>query len=200
MSCSSPAAIPGDRVRARGPQAQAQLRARAHGGGARAEPRADRAASRSSRRALAGAAVRAPAGDQAQSGRRGAAANRPARRLRARGDRAGARAVALPQQARVLLRRSNEDGELQCGFHAPAGGTAGRADRGLPARLRARQPRARAGAGLVSRAGLERLGAQRGSATTATSGAASPDRTGAHDCATWSCARAGAPASCRSAS
>ena len=40
-----------------------------------------------------------------------------------------------------------------CGFHAPAGARSGDADRGLPARLRARQPRARGRARLVPRAG-----------------------------------------------
>ena len=47
-----------------------------------------------------------------------AAPDRPARGLRARADRARGRAVALPQQARVLV-RDRPDGELVLGFHAP---------------------------------------------------------------------------------
>ena len=122
-------AIPGDRVRAvvhKRKRSYAHARARRD---PRAEPRADRAARRPSGRAVAGAPLRAPARDQARAGRRRAAADRPARRVRAGGDRAGAGAVALPQQARVLLRRSRRLPELGrgsrglvCGFHAPAGG------------------------------------------------------------------------------
>jgi 23S rRNA (uracil1939-C5)-methyltransferase len=52
--------------------------------------------------------------------------DRQARGLRARADRAGRAAMALPQQARVLL-RNRRRGELVCGFHAP-----GRFDRILP--------------------------------------------------------------------
>ena len=93
------------RPRARGHhEAQASVRRSAHAAGARAEPRADRAARRSPRRALAGAALRAPAGDQARAGAGRADADRPSRRLPARPDRARRRAVALPQQARVLVR------------------------------------------------------------------------------------------------
>ena len=134
------------RPRARGRvQAQAQLRARAHGRGARAEPRADRAAGRPPGRALAGAPLRAPARDQAASRSR----TRCARigrldGLRAGGDRArrwnsGATATssstrsataATERRARVRLSRARR--------RQP-----GDADRGLPARLRARQPRAR---------------------------------------------------------
>ena len=77
------------RPRARGrAQAQAQLRARPHARGAGAEPRADRPARRPSRRPVAGDPLRAPARDQARAGARGARTDRPARRLRARADRA----------------------------------------------------------------------------------------------------------------
>ena len=63
-----------------------------------------------------GHGLRAPARREARPGRRGAAPARPPRRLRARADRARGRRVALPQQARVLVRRA-PDGELALGFH-----------------------------------------------------------------------------------
>ena len=53
-------------------------------------------------------------------------------------------AVALPQQARVLVRRRRRTARCVCGFHAPGSLGADRSHRGLPARLRARQPAARA--------------------------------------------------------
>ena len=59
-----------------------------------------------SRRPLAGAALRAAARAQARAGRRRAATDRQARRVRDGADRALGRALALPQQARVLLRRA----------------------------------------------------------------------------------------------
>ena len=97
-------AIPGDLVRAvitKRKRAYAEARTLR---GPRAQPRAHRAARRPSRRALAGAALRAPAGDQARAGPGRADADRPSRGLRARRDRPRRRAVALPQQARVLVR------------------------------------------------------------------------------------------------
>ena len=66
--------------------------------------------------------------------------HRPARGLRARADRAGARAVALPQQARVLLRRG---ARRRAGVRLPRARPL-RRDRpadGLHARLRALQRR-----------------------------------------------------------
>ena len=111
------------RSRARGrAQAQAQLRARPRRRGARAQPRADRAARRPSGRALAGAPLRAPASGQAHAGRRRAAADRPARRVRAGGDRARAGAVALPQQARVLLRGRTSRRRSWCAAFTPRPG------------------------------------------------------------------------------
>ena len=112
-----------------------------------------------------------------------------------------------------------EEADLVCGFHAPCGRKPGGCDRGLPAGLRAGQPRPRGRAGLVPRAGThawERAvaaageGGARGGSAPARRGRAgrrggerdgpAPRRTGAHACATWSCAKAGAPASCRCAS
>ena len=72
-----------------------------------------------------------------------------------------------------------------CGFHAPGRWDEIVADGRLPARLRARQRGARAGARLVA--------ARRASAP----GTGAPSRA---SCATSSCARAAAPASCRSGS
>ena len=103
-SSSSPARCPGDRVRAvvgKAKRAYAEARAVEI-----LEPSPDR-----SRRAAdhPGApwqvlALRAPARGQGRAGRRRAAPHRPARGLRARADRARGGAVALPQQARVLVR------------------------------------------------------------------------------------------------
>ena len=80
-------AVPGDRVRAViGKRKRAYAEARAVEI-ARAQPRPDRAGGRPSGRAVAGAALRAPARGQAGAGRRRAAAHRQARRLRAGADR-----------------------------------------------------------------------------------------------------------------
>ena len=97
-------AIPGDRVRAvvtKRKRAYAEARTVEV---ARAEPRADPGGRGPPGRAVAGAAVRAPARGQGRAGRRRAAPHRPPRGLRARADRPRRRAVALPQQARVLVR------------------------------------------------------------------------------------------------
>ena len=149
-------AVPGDRVRA------LVTKSKRHYAEGRAvellEPSPDRVApARPPRRALAGPALRAPARGQGRAGRRRAAPDRPARRLRARADRARRRAVALPQQARVLVRRRRA-GQLVCGFHAPGPLGPHRAGGRLPARLRARQRGARAGPGVVPRRGPVRLG------------------------------------------
>ena len=119
-------AIPGDRVRA---VVHKRKRSYAHARTLEVlEPSPERIAPVAEHpgRALAGDPLRAPARDQARPGRRGAAADRPPRRLRAGGDRPGAGAVALPQQARVLVRRARGrgGGELVCGFHAPRAATA----------------------------------------------------------------------------
>ena len=114
------------RPRARGrAQAQAQLRPRAHARGARAEPRAHRAA-RPTTRACPGRCSPTSASWRSSSEQVDDA-------LRRIGKLDGfeleeivpaLRAVALPQQARVLLRRRRRRRrrQLVCGFHAPAGG------------------------------------------------------------------------------
>ena len=73
-------------------------------------PGPDRAARPASRRAVAGAALRAPARGEAEPGRGRARADRGLRAGARRADRAGRRAVALPQQARVLVRRRTRTG------------------------------------------------------------------------------------------
>ena len=114
-------ALPGDRVRARLTKVEARLR--------RGERRSS--SSRPSAERIADACVHegepcpgAPwqglpyerqLAEKRDPGRRGAAPPRPPRRLRARADRARGRRVALPQQARVLVRRAAE--RLALGFH-----------------------------------------------------------------------------------
>ena len=98
---------------------------------------------------------------------------------------AGARAVALPQQARVLVRRRTPTARSSAASTRPAPGRGSSSTRGLPAGLRARQRGARGGA----RAGAASRASRR---TTAARARAS--------CATSSSARAGAPASSRSGS
>ena len=74
------------------------------------------------------------------AGRRRAAADRQARRLRARADRAGGGAVALPQQARVLVRdRRGRRARVRLPRPRPLGRD--RRDLRLHAGLRARQRR-----------------------------------------------------------
>ena len=72
--------------------------------------------------------------------------------------RSSSGAIATSSSTRSAM---SEDGELRVRLSRSGGWQAGRADRGLPAGLRAGQPRARAGAALVSRAGPHRLGARR---------------------------------------
>ena len=111
-------------------------------------------------------------------------ADRPAGGLRARADRPGRRAVALPQQARVLLRDR----------------------RGRRAALRLSRPgllagdRRHPGCLLASERGQRRAGAGRGLVPGAGAAGASTAGARAGCCATSSSARAGAPASCRSGS
>ncbi len=76
-------ALPGDRVKAAGGEAQAQLCPCASGGDPGGESGAHPADGRASRGGLAGAPLRAPAPDQARAGGGRAAAHRQARRLRA---------------------------------------------------------------------------------------------------------------------
>ncbi len=86
-------------------QAQAHLRPRPHARGA--EPSPERIAPRADHPGVPWQVLpyeRQLEIKRAQV-RRSAAADRAAGRLRARGDRAGARTVALPQQARVLVRQ-----------------------------------------------------------------------------------------------
>ena len=111
--------------------------------------------------------------------------HRPARRLRAGADRAGGGGVALPQQARVLVRRPPTDGGLVCGFHAP-----GRWDQILPLDdcLLASERGNAAREQVLAWARAEGLRAQR-----------SP-RAARARCATSWCARAGARARSRFAS
>ena len=160
-------------------EAQARLRRGAHARGARAEPRAHRAARRPPRRAVAGAALRAPARRQARAGRRRADADRQARGLRARRHRPRGRAVALSQQARVLVRRPAPTASSSAASTRPARGTRSSPVERLPAGLRALQRRARARCSRgVARAACRRWTAARTRAC----------------CATSSCARGGAPA------
>ena len=131
---------------------------------------------------LAGPPLRAPARRQAGAGRRGAAPDRRPRGLRARADRAGRRAVALPQQARVLVRRARTASSCSASTPAAAG------TRSSTSTTACSPPRR-----------------QRGRATTCATGPAreaSPPTTRtttAACCATWSSARAGAPARSRPA-
>ena len=81
-----------------------------------------------------------------RAGRRRAAAHRPARGLRARADRARRRAVALPQQARVLVRHRRRTASSSAASTRPARWDEIVARRRLPAGLRARQRGARRGA------------------------------------------------------
>ena len=222
-------AIPGDRVRA---VVHKRKRSYAHARTLEVlEPSPERIAphGRPPWRALAGAPVRAPAGDQARAGRRGAAADRPARGLRAAGDRAGASSSGAIATSSSTRSESPPAGppaqELVCGFHAPAG-----ANRVAPiedcllASERGNLARERR-AGLVPCAGADRVGAWRrrdaagaeGDEPAAGTRRAAPGdgrarrgarrasarrrrRTGARGCATWSCAKAGTRASCRSGS
>ena len=119
-------ALPGDRVRARADQGQARLRGGARGRARAAERRAGPRPLPARRRAVpgrpvAGAAVRAPARAQAAAGRRRARADRRPRRVRARADRARRRGVALPQQARVLVRGATTTGSCSASTPAAAG-------------------------------------------------------------------------------
>ena len=142
----------------RGDQAQAPLRRGAHGRGARARPRPHRAGRRPPGRAVAGAALRAPAGDQGRAGRRRAAAHRPARRLRARADRArrassGATATSSSSPSAPTTGRRR----CICGFHAPGRWERIVADGGLPAASERGNAARRAVLAWAARSGLTAL-------------------------------------------
>ena len=118
-SSSSPARIPGDRVRARvGKAKRAYAEARAI---EILEPSPDRIepGRRPPRRAVAGAALRAPARGQARAGRRRADAA-------SAGSRASSSSRSSPPSSSGATATSSStrsatgaDGELVCGFHAP---------------------------------------------------------------------------------
>ena len=163
------------RPRARGRrQVQARLRRGARGRDPRAEPRADPAGRRPPGRAVAGAALRAPARGQAGAGR----TTRCARIGKLDGFELEPIVPALEQwRYRNKLEYSfgaETSGRLVCGFHAP--GPLGRDRRGarLPAGVRGRQRRSRADRGVVPRAGTD---------------APYDRRSGEGCCATWSCAK-----------
>ena len=118
-----------------------------------------------------------------------------------RADRSRARTVALPQQARVLVRRARRgDGELSAASTRPAGGNALMpiedcllaSERGnLARRSRAGWCRAEGlSAWERGRSGARRR-ERRARGASATSGSARRPTAG-RGCATWSCARAGA--------
>ena len=111
-------AVPGDRVRAvvgKSKRAYAEARAVEI---LRAQSGADPGGRRSSRRALAGAALRAPARGQAGAGGRRAAADRQARGLRARADRPAVEQWRYRNKLEYSF-GTEDTGRLVCGFHAP---------------------------------------------------------------------------------
>ena len=179
-------AIPGDRVRAVVTKSKRPTARPTSSSCSTPSPERIAPGRRPPRRAVAGPALRAPARGQGRAGRGRAAAHRPARRLRDGADRRRRAAVALPQQGRVLVRdrpgRSRPAAGLRLPRHRQLGGH--RRHRRLPAGLRARQRRAPRGARVLPRAGPRGLG---------------PPLAAGASCATWSSARAAAPASCRSA-
>ena len=81
--------------------------------------------------------------------------HRRLRRLRAGADRARGRAVALPQQARVLIRGARRRAGPRLSRPRPLG--PGRRRRGLPARLGGEQPRPQRDPGVGAREGPPRL-------------------------------------------
>ena len=103
------------------------------------------------RRALAGAALRAPARREERADRRRPAPPRRARRLRPRAGRARRAAMALPQQARVLIRGARRPPGARLPPPRQLGGRDRR--RGLPAGVGAQQRGAQPG---------PRVGAARG--------------------------------------
>ena len=136
----------------RGHQAQAGLRRGADPRGARALARPRRARGRPSRRALAGAALRAPARGQGGAGRRGAAADRRTSKASSWSRSSRPAELALPQQARVLVRhRAGGDAGLRLPRARPWERIEPSSDCLLA--VRARQRGAPRGAGVVPRPG-----------------------------------------------
>ncbi len=141
-------ALPGRPGAGRGDESEEALRRGPRGRAAacrrRPRPRPLHARRRAlPRRPLAGPPLRAPAGDQGRTGRGGAAPDRQPRRLRAGADRRRRAAVALPQQARILLRRRRRRPDPRLPRPRPLG--PGRRRRRLPPRLRGRQRRPQRG-------------------------------------------------------
>ena len=152
-------AVPGRPRARRGRQGQEGVRrgARRRDRRAVAGPRAR--GRRPSGRAVAGAAVRAPARGQGVAGRRGADADRAAVGLRAGADRARRRAVALPQQGRVLVRHGRRGRARVRLPRARAAGTRSSPMGDCKLVSAARERAARAGARVLQ--GLRRVGPAR---------------------------------------
>ena len=136
-------AIPGDRVRAVVTSASAPTPRRAR---SRSSSRAPTGSRRSpTTRARRGRCCPTSASSRSRPSRsttRCAGIGQP-RRLRARADRPGRRAVALPQQARVLVRHGRRRRRSCAASTRPGSWERIVADGRLPARLRARQRSAR---------------------------------------------------------
>ena len=145
-------AIPGDRVRA---VVHKRKRSYAHARTLEVlAPSPERIAPRrrAPGRRVAGDPLRAPARDQARTGPRGArAARRSSSGFDARGDRPGGRSNGATATSSSTRSATAPTARSCAASTRPAGGNAVRGDGGLPARLRARQPRARARGRLVSR-------------------------------------------------
>ena len=141
-------------------QVQALVRRGGHARAARAEPGAHRARGAAPGCALAGAPLRAPAEREGGPGARRARPPGPLRGPPGRADPARRGAAALPQQARVLLRRGRGG---RAGARLPPA-RALRPDRRREPRragLRARGRAARGREGVVSRGGPVDLGPAR---------------------------------------
>ena len=137
--------VPGDRVTRRRRQGQEGLRGGARDRDRRALARPRPRVRRPSGRAVAGAALRAPARGQGRAGRGRAAPDRPARRT-SRSSRSSPPIEQWRYRNKVEFSfGTGAEGELVCGFHAPGRWNDIVADGRLQARLRARQRAARAG-------------------------------------------------------
>ena len=154
----------------------------------RIEPRADHPGV-----PVAGAALRAPAGDQAGPGRRGAAADRRPRRATS-WSRSSRRSNSGATATSSSTRSGSPAATLVCGFHAPAGG---RAVVPIEDCLLASELGNRARELVLAWARGQGLEAwERDGAARTASCAPAPPPTGACGCATSSCARGGAPGAC----
>ena len=134
-----------------------------------------------------------------RAGRRGAAADRPARGLRARGDRARASSSGATATSSSTPSATRRGRRPSCCVRLPRARRRQRviAMRRLPARLRARQPGARGRAGWCREQGLTAWdAAARGRAAARAarraSSARARRRTAARACATSSCAKGAA--------